>query len=490
MRAFSLLTLAVLAAPFAAAQGPYAGWAALGVGVDGGASAVVLGADGRLYLGGYFTQAGGQPSNIVAAWDGAAWTSLGSTEPSGQVWAFAFAPDGRLYAGGDYFSMSGAILSSLAVWDGAVWGSVGGGVIYLKGAQTYGAVVNALAFGADGRLYVGGDFNRGRQGSVAMGAVGAWGGQAWSAVGGAGLTRADGGRAEVRALAFGPDGRLYAGGEFTLADGQPVANVAAWDGTAWHDLGGGLPSEFGIYTLAFGPDGRLYAGGLIDRVTGVETDLAAWDGTAWAPVGPDIDGGSALTAGVYTLAFSADGKLYAGGFFTLPGGSQHVARLDGYLAGPGAGTWVPLDGGVRFTAGEGRVSALAVGPEGEVYVGGVFDRVGPSGSLVEANNVAVWLGDYVVSGEAPPPSDALSVSVSPSPARSSAALAVTLAASSSVRVVVADALGRTVAVVDAGALAAGSHRLTFDVSRWAAGVYVARVTAGSSLATRVFSVLR
>ncbi len=460
MRSVSLLALALLAASLTAAQGPSDGWAALDAGVNGGTSAAMIGPDGRLYLGGYFTAAGGQPSNTVAAWDGAAWASVGSTEPSGQVWALAFTPDGRLYAGGDFFVMNGMTLHSLAVWDGAAWGGVGGGVIFVEGAQTYGAVVNALAFGADGRLYVGGDFNRGRQGSVPMGAVGAWDGQAWSAVGGAGLGGAvPDGLPEVRALAFGPDGRLYAGGEFTTADGLPVANVAAWDGTAWDDLDGGLPSEFGIYTLAFGPDGRLYAGGDINTVVGgVDTDLAAWDGTSWRAVGPPVQGG------FFALAFSADGKLYAGGNVTFTGGRYDVARLDGYRAGPGAGTWVPLGGGVTNPGFESTVQALAVGDEGEVYVGGSFDRVweAPGGPSVAASNVAVWLGDYVVGAEEAPAAETLPLSVSPNPVPAGSAGRLSRA----VRGDVVDVLGRVVGRVDGdrlpGGLPAGVYAVVAD----------------------------
>ena len=46
----------------------------------------------------------------------------------------------------------------------------------------------------------------------------------------------------VSALAFGPDGSLYAGGSFTTAGGVTANHIARWDGatSSWHPLGSGM----------------------------------------------------------------------------------------------------------------------------------------------------------------------------------------------------------------------------------------------------------
>ena len=41
----------------------------------------------------------------------------------------------------------------------------------------------------------------------------------------------------VHALAVGPDGVVYAGGEFTEAGGQAANYIAMWDGSEWSSLG-------------------------------------------------------------------------------------------------------------------------------------------------------------------------------------------------------------------------------------------------------------
>ena len=65
-----------------------------------------------------------------------------------------------------------------------------------------------------------------------------------------------------------------------------------------------------------------------------------------------------------------------------------------------------------------------------------------------------------------------------------------LAAPGEARLTLVDALGRTVAVLLAGALPAGAHTVPADVARLAPGVYVARLTAGTAAASLRVSVVR
>ena len=53
-----------------------------------------------------------------------------------------------------------------------------------------------------------------------------------------------------------------------------------------------------------------------------------------------------------------------------------------------------------------------------------------------------------------------------------------------------DALGRAVAVLADGILAAGPHETTFDGAALPAGVYLVRLVAGGRTATRAVTVLR
>jgi hypothetical protein len=64
--------------------------------------------DGRLVVGGGFTEAGGLPAANIAAWDGQAW-SFPNPGINGPVWALA-EYKGSLYVGGA-FNTAGNILS-------------------------------------------------------------------------------------------------------------------------------------------------------------------------------------------------------------------------------------------------------------------------------------------------------------------------------------------------------------------------------------------
>ncbi|WP_412069555.1 PQQ-dependent sugar dehydrogenase [Rubrivirga sp. IMCC43871] len=98
---------------------------------------------------------------------------------------------------------------------------------------------------------------------------------------------------------------------------------------------------------------------------------------------------------------------------------------------------------------------------------------------------AVSLGG--VSTAAPPPAG-VTLAVVPNPSRGASALAVTLVAAGPARVTVVDALGRTVALLHDGPLAAGPTRLA--VPSLSAGVYLAVIEAGGGRMVRALTVVR
>ena len=81
---------------------------------------------------------------------------------------------------------------------------------------------------------------------------------------------------------------------------------------------------------------------------------------------------------VEALAVGPDGSLYAGGVFTTAGGvaANYTARWDGTQ-------WNSLGSGM-----DDLVYALAVGPDGLLYAGGWFTTAGE----VAANDIARWDG--------------------------------------------------------------------------------------------------
>jgi len=124
-----------------------------------------------------------------------------------------------------------------------------------------------------------------------------------------------------------------------------------------------------------------------------------------------------------------------------------------------------------------------VGPANEDTPG--FDVYFGAGRL----NVARLLG-ATVAGEAAPTAG-VSLAVGPTPTAGDAVATLRLdAPSARVRVEVVDALGRRVAVVHDGPLAAGAHRLGVAAGRLPAGVYRVRAVAGETSLAHALVVTR
>jgi hypothetical protein len=412
------------------------GFSALGA-IDGAVEALISHDDGsgsKLYAGGSFSNAGGVGVGNIARWNGSSWESVGTSVAappgvSGPVYALERFTDGgigfKLFVGGAFTSSSGGAARNVARWNGTTWTSVGSG-------PSNGVDGTVWALEADGgALYVGGEFEHAGNGIVCR-AIARWSAGAWNAMG-SGMFHPTGQTGWVGALNIYDDGmyrRLYAGGEFEYAGGQPAKNLAVWTGSAWsgqigtsmtgmslpvYALGefgfelyaggafdqaagltarriarwNGLPAQtwralenrwgqgfdddvfaWAVYDEGEGP--RLFAGGSFAHVGSTEAKyLARWDGEQWSAV-EDASGGS-LNWRVNALVVHENPfgtKLYAGGYFTQPG--NHVAAWDG-------STWAHVGDWGAGEGTDGVVWALAsfnAGSGPNLYVGGDFHAAG------------------------------------------------------------------------------------------------------------------
>ena len=183
-----------------------------------------------LYVGGFFTHAGGIPANNIARWDGTTWENLGPgiPHPGGMslssvrsLQAGLHNGQPALFVGGFFQEAGGAPGNQIARWDGQNWFRLGDGI-------GTGAGLTAMAWFDDGTgggpaLYAGGPT------ATTLG-VSRWDGASWSGLG-TGLPVP----AEVSAMTVfdddGPGPRnpgLYVGGTFAVAGGVTVNNIARW----------------------------------------------------------------------------------------------------------------------------------------------------------------------------------------------------------------------------------------------------------------------
>ncbi|MBF9143303.1 T9SS type A sorting domain-containing protein [Hymenobacter properus] len=364
-------------------------WSALGAGVSLGTAsgrpvnALVVAANGDLYAGGSFTEAGGAPAFGVARWNGTSWNPLGTGTANGvngAVAALAIAPNGDLYVGGSFAQAGGAPANNVARWNGTAWSAVG------TGTTGTGVAVQTLGVAANGDLYIGGNFTQ--AGGATVSRVARWNGTAWSAVG---TPPANAIGTTVLSLTVTTNGDVYA----ASSDFNTIASTAAyyllrWNGTAWNTVSTGLNGVFGInyntpiYALTTAANGDVYAGGEL-RMAGsaIVNSVARWNGAAWSPVGPAV--GGIINSAVRAVAVAPNGDVYIGGNFTQIGGAaiNYVARWNGT-------TWSALGTGTANSVNN-TVNALALAPNGDVYVGGNFTQAGGAyTSYIARWNGTVW----------------------------------------------------------------------------------------------------
>jgi uncharacterized delta-60 repeat protein len=362
-------------------------------GGEGWANAALVQADGRILVVGAFDSVDGAGRHHLARLeaDGKLDQRYSSSEAlvelGGAVNVLLQQPDGKLIVGGDFERVGGRARQGIARLDAA--GSLDEAFNPQSGPE---GVVNAAALAPDGRVVIGGIFERvgglPRLNVARLWPDGRVDGSFDSSAG------PDGG---VHCVALQSDGKVLIGGNFEIINGVSRRTIARLntDGrldTAFAPVFAMSVDMEEVYAIAVQPDGKLVVGGYFDHVNGSPranlTRLNA-DGTPDASFNPDLQVSAELPL-VLGLALQADGKLLVGGAFDQVNGAARrgVARLhpDGRLDtsfNPGLG----IDGGELP-----EVSGLLVQLDGKVVIVGDFAtfnqtpcgnfaRLNPDGSL-------------------------------------------------------------------------------------------------------------
>jgi len=351
-------------------------------GVSGIVRAVAADGQGNVYVGGLFTSAGGVSANYVARFNTQTntWSSLGTGSSNGvnsTVNALAVVGN-EVYVGGAFTEAGGEIANCVARFNTQTntWSTLGTG-----SSNGVNSTVNALAV-VGNEVYVGGSFTE--AGGVSANRVARFNTQTntWSTLG---TGSSNGVNSTVNALAV-VGNEVVVGGWFTEAGGE-IANYVARFNTqtnTWSTLGTG--SSNGVsggnfpYVSALAVVGNeVVVGGFFTSAGGVSANYVARFNTqtnTWSSLGMFSSNG--VNGEVRALAVVGN-EVYVGGAFTFAGGvsANYVARFNTQT-----NTWSTLgtgsSNGVNF-----YVNALAV-VGNEVYVGGGFTSAGG----VSANRVA------------------------------------------------------------------------------------------------------
>lgn len=169
-------------------------------------------------------------------------------------------------------------------------------------------------------------------------------------------------------------------------------------------------------------------------------------------------GAAAGDTDIYGQRYAADGAAVGG-----------VFRVNTTVAGAQASPQVSVDGDGDFAVV--WMSDLPGTPTIYAVVGQRFNRPG-------------------VAGEPGADAAGLALAIAPNPASGTTVVRYGTAAAQRVRVSVVDVLGRTVAVLANGDVAAGSHEARLDAAGLAPGVYVVRLDVGAASLVRRITVAR
>jgi uncharacterized delta-60 repeat protein len=323
-------------------------------------NSVVVQPDGKIMIGGSFTRVNGVARARIARLlaDGSVDTSFDPGAGANDwVIPMALAPDGKIVIGGSFSQYNGASRGRIARLntDGTLDASFNPG----SGADSS---LFSIAVQPGGKILVGGlftSFNGTPRNRIAR--LAADGSLDTSFDPGSGANNL------VLSIALQPDGRVLLGGAFTAFNGVARNRIArlnadgSLDGA--FDPGAGASSD--VYAAIPQPDGKIVIGGSFTTYNGTARSRIARlssNGSLDATFNP----GTTANAEIYAATLQPDGRILLGGRFMTPSGVQRgrVARLNS------DGT---LDATFAIGAGpDDYASVLTMQGNGRVLVGGNY----------------------------------------------------------------------------------------------------------------------
>ena len=404
--------------------------------LNGPVYAVALQPDGKILIGGDFTQVYSYPSWVVRNKmarlnaDGSLDTTFSNPYLNGRVRSIAVLSDGSVAVGGEFvsnspyspnyiahYSASGSMLwspSSISGANGIVYAvaedPTGAGILF-GGAFTAinGTTANRLArLDSSGTVDASYDTSVGANNTVYSIATQ----HSRTLIGGAFTSYAGSTRTRVARLlpdatldptfdpGTGPNGtvrtintdncnEIYIGGDFTSVNSSTRNRIAALlpSGKEADSFNPGTGANSTVYALDVAATGSLTVGGAFTTYDSASRSRIARAYLSQAISAGDLDTAFAPSSGangpVNAVAEQADGKVVIGGSFTSVNGTtrNYIARLnaDGTLDSSSYWYYLSLDG---------PVYAVTIQPDGKVLIGGDFTQVYSSPNWVVRNKMA------------------------------------------------------------------------------------------------------
>ena len=363
----------------------------------------------------------------------------------------------EIYCNASVKSFSGVEVKGIAKWNGSNWHPVGEGLSDSFGGN--GNTYSQIIYQED--LVVGGGFTR--VGTDTVYGIARWDGVNWHSMN---FPAVPSFFPFISAMAIYND-ELYVAGNFqALINGGVTSDVAKFDGTQWHEVGGGLKGGWSFAEDLIMFKNELYLCGYFWKSDGNAGNMIMkLQNDQWA----DVAGG--VSNQLHDMVIFNDELYVAGGFEYAGDGvpANNIAKWTGEK-------WCGL--GSVF---DNRILCVEVF-NNDLYIGGGFTLI--DGDTV--NYIAKWIGgDYVDTCGMPvatlsQPERPTALSLSPNPTHNQLQLVFDLDGSNrAAKIRVLDVLGKELEVNTFGH--PGDSFVTLDLRELPAGVYFITVQGGNVL---------
>ena len=292
---------------------------------------------------------------LVFQWDGNAWTDLlkSSGLSTRRIYDIMLDREGRLFVGGGQHDTTGAPENPKFYASSFRDSRTGRWQLLSDSGTSYAGYMTQFTQTQDGTIYVLVPFN----GSLNRPDLYVLQDTLWVKIENSQLRDPGYLAPEFNAMIASPNGDLFVTGRYIdSASGEPVNDIARWDGTRWHPLGDGL--SYGGNALAWDREELIVGGTFTFAGDEPALGIASWNGSRWKRVGDGVSGGGKAT--MQTITVAPDDMVYVGGSFNRIGreGANHIAQWDG-------ARWEGLGKGVDLAP-----TALLRTSNGSLMVGG------------------------------------------------------------------------------------------------------------------------
>jgi len=371
---FSFVIIVLLYGSMVMAQSPLDGF---DVNVSGSVSAIAVQTDGKIIIGGSFTQVNGVNRNNLARLNSNRTLDTSFVpNPNGSVYTILIQPNGSILIGGIFTQVGSVFRPAIArlLPDGTLDNDFYAGV---------GGWVKTIALESSGHVLIGGFFTIG--GSPAQNHLARLDKDFGNHDPSFSPNIQNAGIVEVRAISVQTNGKIIIGGLFSSVGGLARNCLARIDPTT------GIADSFDPYpisatevnTIVAQPNGKILVGGLYiggfvtKKVVRIDTITGTEDPTFSATFAGNIETGYS----VYSLALQPNGKILVGGFFNLVNGQSRpsLTRLN---------TNGSIDPAFTVNNTNGVVNSFALQSSGKILVGGQFTTITSAGSISTRNNFA------------------------------------------------------------------------------------------------------